>query len=110
MSADAAQTPNPADFSQNEKPKDYTARVTVRGTISIHIQADSAEDAKRQAEAEVNKIEAEGYVEIDDIDEIEVDRVYKDPPMFRVTRDGKPMQVSHLEVTDKPRAADERGF
>ena len=108
--SDTAQAPNPADFSQNEKPRDYTARVTVRGTISISIQADSAEDAKRQAEAEVEKMENEGYVEIDDIDQIELDRVYKDRPMFRVTRDGKPMQVSHLDATDKPRAADERGF
>ena len=108
--SDTAQAPNPADFSQKEKPRDYTASVTVRGTISISIQADSQEDAERQAEAEIAKMEAERYVEIDDIDEIELDRVYKDRPMYRVTREGKPMQVSHLDPGDVPRAADERGF
>jgi len=107
---DTIQAPNPADFTQNEKPRDYTARVAVRGTISIRIEADSAEDAKRQAEAEIEKMEGEGYVEIDDIVQIELDRVYKDRPMFRVTRDGRPFQVSYLKPGDIPRAPDERGF
>jgi hypothetical protein len=107
---DIVQAPNPADFSRDDRPRDYTAYVTVRGTISINIQADSADDAKRQAEAEVEKMEAERYVEIDDIDAIELDRVTKDRPMFRVTRDGKTMQVSHLDPGDVPRAPGECGF
>lgn len=107
---DTAQAPNPADFSRNDKPGEYTAEITVRGAISISIKADSPEDARRQAEAELERIEKDGYVEIDDIAEIDLYRVTKDRPMYRVMRDGKPMQVSHLEATDLPRTPDERGF
>lgn len=104
-------SPNPADFSRNEKPLDYTAVITVRGTIRVPIEAESQEDAQRQAEAEVERMEKEGYVEIDDIDEIELGRVRKDAPMFRVTREGKSMQVSHLQPGDVPRQPDEQyGF
>lgn len=102
--------PNPSDFSCNERPRDYTAIINVRGTIRVSIQADSQEDAQRQAETEADRMEKEGYVEIDDIDELEVYRTYKDPPMYRVTREGKPMQVSRLDAGDTPRAPDERGF
>jgi len=98
--------PNPADFSRNDKPGEYTAVIEVRGTISIHIKAESQEDAQRQAEAELEGIEREGYVEIDNIDEIDLERVTKDRPMYRVTRDGKPMQVSHLQPGDLPREPD----
>lgn len=104
------QTPNPADFSRNDKPGEYTAEISVRGIVSISIEAESQEDAQRQAEAELDRMEKEGYVEIDDIHEIDLRRVTKDRPMYRVIREGKPMQVSHLDPTDKPRAADERGF
>jgi hypothetical protein len=103
--------PNPTDFSCDERPRDYTAIINVCGTIRVSIQADNKEDAQRQAEVEVERLEKDGYVEIDDIDTLEVDRTYKDPPMYRVTRDGKPMQVSRLEAGDTPRPPDaERGF
>lgn len=108
--SDTAQAPNPADFSRDDKPGKYTAEFTVRGTISISVKAESQEDAQRQADAELERMEKEGYVEVDDIDEIDLRRVTRERPMYRVTREGKPMQVSHLEPTDKPRAADERGF
>jgi hypothetical protein len=109
---DAAVTmPDPALFSRNDKPGEYTARIDVRGTISIHIKAESQEDAQRQADAELERIETEGYVEIDDIDEIDLRRVEKDRPMYRVIRDGSPMQVSHLQAGDLPREPDEKyGF
>lgn len=102
--------PNPSDFSVNEKQREYTARIQVRGTISIDIKADSEQDARLQADAELARIEKEGYVELDDIDEIEVYRVSKDRPMFRVIREGRMMQVTHLEPGDTPRQPDERGF
>lgn len=100
------QAPNPADFSRNDKPREYTAEITVRGVISISIKADSQEDAQRQAEAELVRMEKERYVEIDDIHEIDVHRVTKDRPMYRVTREGKSMQVSHLQPGDLPRDPD----
>lgn len=76
----------------------------------MSLKADSKEDAQRQAEAEVEKIETEGYVEIDSIDQIEVDYIYKDAPMFLVTREGKKMQTTHLQAGDEPRQPDERGW
>lgn len=105
-----SEKPNEGDFSRNDRENEYTAYINVRGRISISIKADSAEDARRQAEADVEKIERDGYVEIDDIEEINLGRVYKDAPMYRVTREGKSMQVSRLEAGDTPRAPDERGF
>lgn len=102
-------SPNATDFSRNERPREYTAEIEVRGTISMRVEADSQEDAQRQAEAELERIEEEGYVEIDSIDEIDLRRVTKDRPMYRVTREGKPMQVSHLQSGDLPRDPD-RGF
>jgi hypothetical protein len=103
-------SPNPNDFSRNEREREYTAIIYVRGRISVNVKADSAEDARRQAEAEIESLEKEGYVEIDDVDQIELSRVYKDPPMYRVIREGKTMQVSRLQPGDAPRSADERGF
>ncbi|MCK1520246.1 hypothetical protein [Bradyrhizobium sp. 17] len=100
------QAPNPADFSCNEKPGEYTAKIEVKGVISIPIKAESQEDAQRQAEAELERIEKEGYVEINGIDEIDLQYVTKDRPMYRVTRGGERMQVSHLRPGDLPRDPD----
>jgi len=108
---EAAAMPNPADFSINEKPGEYTATISVSGTISIDIKAADEADARRQAEEELARIEAEGFVEINDIDVLDLDRVTKDRPMYRVTRGGEPMQVSHLQPGDEPRQPDEKyGF
>lgn len=100
---DTATKPNPADFSRNDKPGEYTATIEVRGRISFPIKADSQEDAQRQAEAELDRILEEGHVEIDDLDEADLRNVTKDRPMYRVTREGKSMQVSHLQPGDLPR-------
>lgn len=105
-----AETPNPADFSINEIEGEYTAEVIIRGRITIKIKAQSPEEARAQADAEIEKIEKDGYAEVEDIDEIEISNVVKDRPMFRVTRGGKRMQVSHLQTGDVPRAPNERGF
>lgn len=103
--------PDASNFSRNDKPGEYTAEVTVSGKISISIKAESQEDAQRQAEVEVERMEKEGFVEIDDIDEIDLRRVTKDRSMYRVTREGKRMQVSHLQAGDLPRDPDpEYGF
>lgn len=101
---------NPADFSRNDRDGEYTVEIEVRGTISISIKADSAEDARKRAENELSRIEAEGYVEVDDVNDLRLARVKKDPPMYRVVRDGRPMQVSHLNDGDLPREPDRRGF
>lgn len=103
-------TPNPADFSRNEREREYEARIVVRGTLTIAIQADSEADAQRQAEEELAKIENDGFVEVESIDSIEIDRVYKEQPMYRALRGGQKYQVTHLEPGDLPREPDELGF
>jgi hypothetical protein len=105
-----SEVPDPKEFSRNEREKHYTARIQVHGAVSIEIEADSKEDARRKAEAEIERIWNDGYIELDDLDEVEIGHVSKDPPMFRVLREGKVMQVSHLQPGDQPRAPDERGF
>lgn len=111
MTDTTIQAPNPADFSRNDKPGEYTAEIEVRGRISVSIKADSKEDAQLQAEVELDRMEREGYAEIDDIHEIDLVRMTKDRQMYRVMREGKPMQVSHLEPGDLPRDPDaEYGF
>lgn len=104
------ETPNPDDFSRNERERDYEARVSIRGTITIAVQADSAEGAQQQVDAELAKIEAEGFVQLDDIDEIGDAQVTKERPMFRVLREGRVMQVTHLQAGDLPRQPNEHGF
>jgi hypothetical protein len=81
MTDTKVETPNPADFSRNDKPGEYTAKIEIRGFVSISIKADSQEDAQRQAEAELERIDKEGYVEIDDIEESDLQRVTKDRQM-----------------------------
>ncbi len=110
MTETTINVPNPADFSRNDKPGEYTATIEVRGMIDVSIKAESQEDAQRQAEAELERMEKEGYAEIDDIHDIDLLRITKDRPMYRVTREGASMQVSHLQAGDVPRDPDERGF
>lgn len=105
-----SEQPNPSDFSRNEKERDYTAIIQVKGEIRFHIEADNEEDARRQAEAEVERLQAERYVEVDYVDDVDLGHVRKDPGMFRVFRDGKTMQVSRLQPGDAPRPPDEKGF
>jgi hypothetical protein len=107
---DVAQSPNPADFSRNDKDGEYTAEFFVRGVLSFRIKATSQDDANRQADAELERIENEGFVEVDSIDQIDLRCVAQDRPMYRVMREGKPMQVSLLKSGDLPRDQDQYGF
>jgi hypothetical protein len=82
----------------------------VSGTVRIAIKADSIEDAKEQARKMQEDEESPNFTELDEVDEIRIDWVRKESPMYRVIRDGETMQVSHLDAGDIPREPDERGF
>ena len=103
--------PNPADFSADERPREYVVIFAVQGTMTVKIKADSKEDAEAKAEEMADSI-AEGSTEadLDEIDDVGVSDVYKSPPMYRVTRDGRPCQVSRLRPGDLPREPLEGGF
>ena len=102
--------PNPSDFSINEREGKFTAMFRVTGTIRFEIDADSVADARAKARADASRILDSGETDIDDMETVEVDHVYKNPAMYRVLREGKKMQVSRLEPGDIPREPDDRGF
>lgn len=100
--------PNPEDFSVDLRDGEYRVVIDVTGELSVTIKAENLADAERKAE----KICADCYehMQLDEVTEAVIDRVYKTRPMFRVIEDGKKMQVSRLEPGMTPRAPDERGF
>lgn len=100
--------PDKSLFSVNERPREYEATFNVRGTISVTLHADSLEEAKSAAKALLD--DEEFGCEIDQVDSVDLNYVFKTPPMFRVTRAGKPLQVSMLKAGDIPRDPDDRGF
>lgn len=104
-------TPNPADFSSVEKPREYRAIIEVTATATVTIEADSLEEAKAAAQTMADSfIDQPLDFEADEIDTANVERVWKTKPMYRVWCDGKKMQASHLEAGMTPRDPDERGF
>ena len=103
--------PNPADFSENDKPREYEVRIRIEGEIRRTIKADSLEEAEAQAEKIADDIaEDRETAELDEVDNVEVASCRRARPMFRVMRDGKVYQVSHLAPGDLPREPDDRGF
>lgn len=103
--------PNPSDFSVDDKPGEYEVRIHIKGEIFRTIKANSLEDAEAQAEKIAYDIaEDRETAELDEVDDVEVSSCRRAAPMFRVTRDGRPYQVSRLAPGDTPREPDERGF
>lgn len=101
-------TANGADFLKNEFPNDYDVRYSVEGEINITVKADSLEEARDKAEAQIAGDNL--GLEIDVVNSVTVSRVWKTQPMFLVTRGGKIMQVSRLEEGDEPRQPNANGF
>lgn len=103
--------PNPADFSVNDKPREYEVRIRIEGEIRRTIKADSLEEAEAQAEKIADDIaEDRETAELDEVDDVNVEACRRVRPMFRVMRDGQALQVSHLKPGDLPREPDDRGF
>ena len=111
-SAEAIARPDPSDFHKRVS-RSYRARVSVEGYITIEVEADSQEEAEAKVSAEIERMwDADGdMIELDEIDSIDNDpSIRKEPDMYLVTRDGRPMRVSRLQPGDEPRQPDERGF
>ncbi|TBZ81380.1 hypothetical protein [Rhizobium leguminosarum] len=100
--------PNKADFVVDERPGEYEATFSVRGTIRVTIKADSIAAAKMKADEMAD--DEEFGLELDEADDVSVNWVGKSVPMYLVTRDGQKMKVSRLQAGDLPRKPDERGF
>ena len=105
------QAPNPSEFSVNEKLGEYIVVISISGEMRINIKAESQEEADAKAEEIADQLaDDQMEAELDTVDDIEIQSVHRPLPMFRVTRDGKKMQVSRLMAGDLPRDPDERGF
>ncbi|MDX0318735.1 hypothetical protein GOC38_13880 [Sinorhizobium meliloti] len=100
--------PNKADFIADERPGEYEATFSVRGTIRVTIKAGSLAEARAKADAMTE--DEEFGLELDEADDVSVNWVGRPLPMFLVTRDGRKMKVSRLQPGDLPRQPDERGF
>jgi len=104
-------TPNKDDFSFVDKPTEFRVTLKVQGEIHLSIKADSIEAAREEANLRSDKMmDGEEWVELDDVDQVDVIRVYQSPRMYRVRCEGRNMQVSRLEEGHTPREPDERGF
>ncbi|WYK05436.1 hypothetical protein DWF04_005890 [Cereibacter sphaeroides f. sp. denitrificans] len=93
--------------------RSYCARVRVVGYATITVEADSQEEAVAKVGEAIDAMWDDNgdLIELDEIDDIDTrPRVRKEPDMYLVTRDGRPMRVSHLQPGDEPRQPDERGF
>ncbi|MQW28455.1 hypothetical protein GHK69_24185 [Sinorhizobium meliloti] len=99
---------NKADFIADERPGEYEATFSVRGTIRVTIKAESLDEARAKADAMTE--DEEFGLELDEADDVSLNWVGKTRPMYLVTREGRTMQVSRLEPGDLPRQPDERGF
>jgi hypothetical protein len=100
--------PNKADFIADERPGEYEATFEVRGTVRLTIKAASQDEAEAKAEAMTE--DEEFGLQLDEADEVAVNWVSRPLPMYLVTRDGRKMKVSRLQLGDVPRQPDERGF
>lgn len=103
--------PNPADFSADDRPREFRATIEVRGTMLVTIEADSIEEARSKAADMAAALDNEPTeIDLDGVDDVRVRYVSKSPTMYRITRGDAVMQVSRLEPGDMPRQPDARGF
>jgi len=104
-------TPNPADFSTDEKPTEYNVTISVTGYVWVTINAENLEQAKDAAEKMADKMAEDVFeIDLDEVEDVRVDYVWQPPTMYRVTRDDQKMKVNILSPGDLPREPDERGF
>ncbi|MBS0361046.1 MAG: hypothetical protein JSR98_06675 [Proteobacteria bacterium] len=102
--------PDPPAFERDEQQGKFTATVRVRGEVRLSIEAASPEEAREKALVEIDRMEAEGVDYLDEVHDLDLGYVAKDPVMYLVLRDGKTMRSSRLEPGDEPRAPTEHGF
>lgn len=100
--------PDASAFATNERPDEYEARYTVTGEVRMTFKACSPEVAQAKADAMLN--DDEFGIELDEVLSARLERVQKSCKLYLVTRDGRPMQVSHLIEGDEPRQPDSHGF
>ena len=108
---EATTAPNPADFSVDERPREYCVTLCVEGTMEMTVEADSPEQARQMAEDLAGRVaEGKDAAELDGVADVRVSFVSKALPFYRVLRGEKVMQTTRLRPGDQPREPDERGF
>lgn len=95
-------------FVKNERSNEYDVSFRIAGYVRMTIEAASLDEARVKA---AEMLEDEDLIrDLDEVSDADVSHVRKCPAMFLISRDGKPMQVSHLREGDLPRQPTEHGF
>lgn len=104
-------TPDPANFEVVSHKGEFRVRINITGSYTFDIKADDLEAAKKLADSHIDQIVEDPYYahDLDDVDGADHD-VWAKPDMYRVNRNGTPMQVSHLKDGDEPRVTESVGF
>jgi hypothetical protein len=100
-----AHTPNPDDFSFHIDENKYRVTLRIEGEMSVKIEANSKDEAKRKAEDMADKLADDCLeIELDDFDDVSVGYHIQVPrKMYRITRDGQKLQTTTLRPGDLPR-------
>ncbi|MFN4296752.1 MAG: hypothetical protein ACK4FB_07900 [Brevundimonas sp.] len=95
-------------FEKDDRTGHWEVVITLTGEVRETVKADTKEEAR----AKVEKMITDGEFELmsDEVEDAKIDLLYPSWPMYLVTREGRPMQVSHVQPGDEPRQRDERGF
>ena len=101
---------DPAAFSKVEFPGVYLAEIKVIGYVQVEVSADDIRAAQAKADDIADTSEETDDVSLDIVMEAKTCNLRQKPSRYRILRDGKPFQVSHLTPGDLPREPDKWGF
>jgi hypothetical protein len=99
---------NESDFLKDDQPRKWRVTFAVEGEIEVTVDAGSKEEAEEAAD-ELMADEDFG-LELDEVLSVRVGRLWKEKPLFLVSREGQTMRVSRLKDGDMPREPTETGF
>lgn len=94
-------------FTVDQKEGLWDVWIEVRAKWPEYVAATTAEEARAKVAALIASNSIDAATEPDDF---EIVSVVPQPPLYRVLRDGRAMQVSHVEPGDLPREPNRRGF
>jgi cell division GTPase FtsZ len=94
-------------FERDDHAGEWDVLVSITATVRETVTAETAEEARRKVQAQLDANEIEVFGE--DFDDARIETVRAHPVMYWVFRDGQPMRVSHVQPRDLPRKREEVG-
>ena len=105
------QAPDPADFEQVGTSPEWRIRMTFAADIDLRVSAHDRDEAVRAAQRAVQELHCDSAeVQSVTLHRFEINEIWQREPLYRVTRGGRALQVSHLEPGDIPRPAAPSGW